>query len=79
MYFATKLDEAMLDEHTWIILAALLGFCFVSTLFVGLNQWYDVFKMNEENSNKVIYGGYLSYIMAMLAFVFAMFSVILNT
>ena len=81
IYFATNLDEANLDEHTWIILAALLGFCFVSFVFIGLlniHQWYDLLKLNEENFSKIIYGGYLSYIMAMLAFVFAMFSVILD-
>ena len=78
MYFATNLDEAMLDEHTWIILAVLAGFCFIAVLFVGLNQWYDIFKLNDESFDKVVYGGYITYIMAMLAFVFAMFSIILD-
>ena len=79
MYFATKLDEAMLDEHSWIILLALGWFCILSTLTLGIYNWCMEKRLNELYFDKTLYGSYLVYIMVMFGFVFAMFSVILNT
>ena len=78
MYFATKLDEAMLDEHTWIILLVYGQFCLVSSIILGVYVYLTKKRLKEEFFDKIVYGGYIMYIMVIIAFVFAMFLLILN-
>ena len=79
MYYATRLDMAMLDENTWIILLALGIFTVLWHLAIGVYAEYAKRFYRGEYFDRVLFGGYLVFTMVMLTGVFAMFSVILSS